>query len=723
MKNRYASLEKAKPLKIQNIFACILSLLAFLALGFVALDARAQAIGDYRSTVAVFNWTATGNWERWDGSNWVLNPPQGYPGQNPGTGTVTIRNGATVTINVTPANPIGGLIVGEGTSGILQFDNTSGRVLTVGAGGVQVNSGGIFRASGTTQDGGDDVHTLTIQGGGALTNNGTVDFRRPDGATAFDVVNIQLSGNLAGSGTSTFNNITFNGTSNQTITIGGTISNVQAVTYNNTGTALSNQITNQSTAFTDALTARQTAAGLTNISTFTAGNYRHDNAATYLVSNASITVPPAMTITALQGTMNFAHNNASVPVFTLNGRLVVDGGTVNAGVNNNTTSEFDNSLLMNAANANITINSGTLNVGNTNTGFGNLRMGADNMSITINGGTLRTERWVIGSGNTDNHVITINGGLVQILPTVTTTNRVALQFVQGTLTMNGGQMRIGESLTSITGSNLVQLATAGTPDQPTTFTINNGSVIVAGNPAFTSVAAVNPFNLGGAGTANVTLTVGDGSGGASTASLEILPNLAPQLPSPITRNILDMDASAPDINNIVVNSDGYIKVGGGNIGNFRLNGNNCNVTLNGGTIDVTASVQLASGAEFTVNSGTLNIGLSPSNGVNTVIMANDPTAETRFIINGGTVNVGDGNSSLGLAPGASPLTGSFGDGDNDPAFGTTGAYSSFEISGGALNLNGRFTLNDANHRFIMTGGAFNINPQLATKTSLARKTC
>jgi len=79
--------------------------------------------------------------------------------------------------------------------------------------------------------------------------------------------------------------------------------------------------------------------------------------------------------------------------------------------------------------------------------------------------------------------------VVRILPTVTTTDRVALQFVQGTLVMNGGTMLIGENLTAIAeGGNLVQLATAGTPDQPTTFTINNGVCIVAGNLALTSVA-------------------------------------------------------------------------------------------------------------------------------------------------------------------------------------------------------------------------------------------
>jgi len=316
--------------------------------------------------------------------------------------------------------------------------------------------------------------------------------------------------------------------------------------------------------------------------------------------------------------------------------LVINGGTVNAGVNTGATAEGANALLMGGANASITLDGGQLNVGNTNTGYGNLRMSGNNQSVTVINGTLRTERWVIGSGNAVNQTVTINGGLVQILPTVTTTNRVALQFVQGTLVMNGGQMRIGENLTAITGGNLVQLATAGTPNQPTTFTINNGVCIVAGNPALTSVANVNPFNLGNSGAANVTLTVGDGIGGENTAVLEILPNLAPITPTPETRNILDMDANAPNINVININSDARLKVGGGNIGNFRLNGNNCTVNMNGGTVDVTASIQLASGAEFFVAGGTLNVGVNLSNGVNSVIFPADAAGVTRFVVSGGT---------------------------------------------------------------------------------------
>ena len=190
--------------------------------------------GDYRTAAGTaFNWNATGNWERWDGTTWVRNPPEGYPGQNPGTGTVTIRDGATVTINVPPQllNPIGGLVV----SGTLQFDNTN-RTLNIGSGGVTVNAGGTFRVA-VPANPNNNTHTINITGGGSFTNNGTVNFREVSGGNT-DVANLFLSGNLAGTGTSsTFNNITFNGTNNQTITIGGTIINIQAVTYNNTGTA------------------------------------------------------------------------------------------------------------------------------------------------------------------------------------------------------------------------------------------------------------------------------------------------------------------------------------------------------------------------------------------------------------------------------------------------------------------------------------------------------
>ena len=497
MKKRYTSVGF-----YNNQITCVsmrFTRVAGLCLLFALLLSTPANAQNYRSIIAApLNWTSASSWEVQIGNNWF--PSTSYPGQNPGTGTVIIRDFSVVTINIniSPANQIGELVVGEGTGGVLQFDNANrtlnigsggvivnanatfqfgnaAQTLTVNGGSVQVNAGGIFQFGNapqtlTVNNGGSVIvnadgifqvtsaapsttHTINITGGGSFRNDGTVNFRIVSSGGITDVANLNLSGNLAGTGTSTFNNIQFNGTTNQTITIGGTVAIngtvATTVQFNNTGTAPNNQIINQSVAFTNAISVTP------DRTTFTAGNYVHNVNATYLVSNASITIPAAMTVTVQQGTMNFAHGNANPPpVLTLNGNLVIDGGTVNAGVNTSATFETANALLMGGVNASITLNGGELNVGNTNTGFGNLRMNADNQSVTVTGGTLRTERWVIGSGSADNQTVTIDGGLVQILPTVTTTNRVALQFVQGTLVMNGGQMRIGENLTAITGSNL-----------------------------------------------------------------------------------------------------------------------------------------------------------------------------------------------------------------------------------------------------------------------------
>jgi len=86
----------------------------------------AQTTGDYRSNAATFNWNATASWQRWNGSAWISNPAEGYPGQNASgiAGTVTIQNGHTVTGNVdVTTNDIGNLVF-QG-SGILSMNNNN----------------------------------------------------------------------------------------------------------------------------------------------------------------------------------------------------------------------------------------------------------------------------------------------------------------------------------------------------------------------------------------------------------------------------------------------------------------------------------------------------------------------------------------------------------------------------------------------------------------------
>ena len=64
----------------------ILILIASIGISFYL---SAQSAGDYRS-IGNGNWNDATKWETYNGSSWVA--ASTYPGQNPGTGTVTITN-------------------------------------------------------------------------------------------------------------------------------------------------------------------------------------------------------------------------------------------------------------------------------------------------------------------------------------------------------------------------------------------------------------------------------------------------------------------------------------------------------------------------------------------------------------------------------------------------------------------------------------------------------
>jgi len=91
---------------------------------FFPVFSYSQAVGDYRSN-GTGNWTVLSSWQYYNGTSWVTPTgisPQGYPGQYAGTGTVTIRNTHTITINTITPNNFTALIIGEGLSGILLID-------------------------------------------------------------------------------------------------------------------------------------------------------------------------------------------------------------------------------------------------------------------------------------------------------------------------------------------------------------------------------------------------------------------------------------------------------------------------------------------------------------------------------------------------------------------------------------------------------------------------
>lgn len=137
---------------------------------FYSVESSGQIVGDYRSFGAGTSWTNAANWELCATNGvWPGVASASYPGQNPpvaGT-TVTIRNTHTRILDVSPANSIVNLVVGEGTTGVLTIGNNgTARTLTM-TGAVTVLAGATLQTGSTSL-----AHVLNMAGN--LTNNGTI---------------------------------------------------------------------------------------------------------------------------------------------------------------------------------------------------------------------------------------------------------------------------------------------------------------------------------------------------------------------------------------------------------------------------------------------------------------------------------------------------------------------------------------------------------------------
>src|SRR5206468_7586625 len=115
---------------------------------------------------------------------------------------VTIADGHTVTVD-TGANCYG-LTVGQGASGVLRFEATSARTLTVGS-DVLIAAGAVL---GSALSGTQSGHVLSLAG--SLTNQGTLD--------------LSTNGDLAGAA------VAFTGGANASFTGNGSVTNVRAIT-------------------------------------------------------------------------------------------------------------------------------------------------------------------------------------------------------------------------------------------------------------------------------------------------------------------------------------------------------------------------------------------------------------------------------------------------------------------------------------------------------------
>lgn len=74
-----------------------------------------QVDGDYQ-TRAAGNWSVNTTWQVRSGGAWINCSPGDYPGTAAGAGTVTIRNGHSVSMDISPANAIGALTINNGNA-------------------------------------------------------------------------------------------------------------------------------------------------------------------------------------------------------------------------------------------------------------------------------------------------------------------------------------------------------------------------------------------------------------------------------------------------------------------------------------------------------------------------------------------------------------------------------------------------------------------------------
>ncbi|MGB9746463.1 MAG: hypothetical protein ACPLXM_06000, partial [Bacteroidales bacterium] len=186
-----------------RFFRAAVVLLSILLFQFLsAISVSGQSAGDYRTNVTgTWNWNTVANWQVYNGSAWVV--ATDFPGQNPGTGTVTIQNNTNVTLNVTPANPIGALFIDPGDQ------NSS--VKFTGANGLEVSGQIILNApirNNTYKYIWVDAGTLTCSS--IIMTNGSNDTR--DCYIHIGNGTVIVSGDITMRGTNVQNYFLFNGT-------------------------------------------------------------------------------------------------------------------------------------------------------------------------------------------------------------------------------------------------------------------------------------------------------------------------------------------------------------------------------------------------------------------------------------------------------------------------------------------------------------------------------
>src|SRR5215218_2423015 len=348
---------------------------------------------------------------------------------------VIIANGATVTVDInTPV--LSKLTIGQGTSGILQYDATTARTLTV-SGDITIATGGTFNSASLSSSSTITTHSLVV--GGSLINNGTLNFS----ATTLSGTN--ASGAL----------ITFNGATDANFDCSG-------ASFTNLRSA-SGVVLNKGSSNT------------TLLNFIPGGNFQVE----------SLTTKGFLTIT--NGTFKINGTNTfTSPVFTAVGYSIPSSGGF--WLNNaNATIVGQNGSVTN--NGLIRITSGTYNVGNAT---GNELHTATGGLIDIQGGIVNiTGRLRNSAGSAS-----ITGGVIT-LSTISYSNATDASFdmsLSTNLTISGSPLIIFQIPNAGAGGDIVILNSTGTKTI-TGGTFQAGNASTPANSSFLINSAIPLYNL------------------------------------------------------------------------------------------------------------------------------------------------------------------------------------------------------------------------------------
>lgn len=365
-----------------------------LAVAFLAISS--SAFSQITSTALGGDWSNTATW------NGGIVPTA--------ADEVIIADGSIVNIDVDAT--ILGLTVGQGTSGILEFEEINPRTLTID-GNVTINTGAIFRSSIL---GLQTAHVLSLNGN--IVNNGTLDFSTNGNTAAAEII--------------------FTGASNTSFSGNGIVTNVSAITIDK-GTSAASVLELSTDVFTfkGATSVPGVIQSFLNIINGTfkiSGIFTMDNG--LFTGTGSYTIPetgglwlnnPNFTVNGRAGTANVdgilqvdaGTFNVGTAVnnrlgYTATTSIIINGGAVNVASRFSATSTFGVSYLQTGGV--FTVNT----VGNTSGARASFDIqDQDNSSFTMTGGTIVLQNpGNSGSGPrdyfNDASFVNITGGTLQV---------------------------------------------------------------------------------------------------------------------------------------------------------------------------------------------------------------------------------------------------------------------------------------------------------------------